>query len=119
MRSPKTVRAAEEFGRARLSRSFFMRDFLYREISNVHGIPICLVIRIGNRSGQPLPGLCGRNSDDCGARPPDARHERVRNADTTTALQTHRYARHWTAAIREVAWCHGLHCHYIIRSPLG
>ena len=39
MRSPKTVRAAEEFGRARLSRSFFMRDFLYREISNVHGIP--------------------------------------------------------------------------------
>ena len=39
MRSPKTVRAAEEFGRARLSRSFFMRDYLYREISDVHGIP--------------------------------------------------------------------------------
>ncbi len=38
MRSPKTVRAAEEFGRARLSRSFFMRDFLYSEISNVYGI---------------------------------------------------------------------------------
>lgn len=38
MRSPKTVRAAEEFGRARLSPSFFMRDFLYSEISNVHGI---------------------------------------------------------------------------------
>jgi hypothetical protein len=39
MRRPKTVRAAEEFGRARLSRSFFMRDFLYSEISNVHRIP--------------------------------------------------------------------------------
>jgi hypothetical protein len=38
MRSPKTVRAAEEFGRTRLSRSFFMRDFLYSEISNVYGI---------------------------------------------------------------------------------
>jgi hypothetical protein len=38
MRSPKTVRAAEELGRVRLSRSFFMRDFLYSEISNVHGI---------------------------------------------------------------------------------
>jgi hypothetical protein len=38
MRSPKTVRAAEELGRMRLSRSFFMRDFLYSEISNVHGI---------------------------------------------------------------------------------
>ena len=38
MRSPKTVRAAEELGRVRLSRSFFMRDFLYSEISNIHGI---------------------------------------------------------------------------------
>src|ERR1700756_4481674 len=39
MRSPRTVRALEEVGRARLSRSFFMRDFLYSEISNVCGIP--------------------------------------------------------------------------------
>jgi hypothetical protein len=38
MRSPKTVRAAEELGRVRLSPSFFMRDFLYSEISNVYGI---------------------------------------------------------------------------------
>jgi hypothetical protein len=38
MRSAKTVRAAEDFGRTRLSRSFFMRDFLYSEISNVYGI---------------------------------------------------------------------------------
>ena len=38
MRRPKTVRAAEELGRVRLSRSFFMRDFLYSEISNIHGI---------------------------------------------------------------------------------
>jgi hypothetical protein len=39
MRSPRTVRALEEIGRARLSRSFFMRDFLYSEISNICGIP--------------------------------------------------------------------------------
>jgi hypothetical protein len=39
MRSPRTVRALEEVGRARLSRSFFMRDFLYSEISNSCGIP--------------------------------------------------------------------------------
>ena len=32
------MRAAEELGRVRLSRSFFMRDFLYSEIGNVHGI---------------------------------------------------------------------------------
>src|ERR1700690_1860438 len=35
----KTVAALEELGRQRLSRSFFMRDFLYSEISAIHGIP--------------------------------------------------------------------------------
>ena len=39
MRAPKSVRAAEELGRVRLSPSFFMRDFLHSEIGNVHGIP--------------------------------------------------------------------------------
>jgi hypothetical protein len=39
MRSPRTVRSAEQLGRVRLSRSFFMRDFLYSEIANFHGIP--------------------------------------------------------------------------------
>jgi hypothetical protein len=37
-RAPKTVRSAENLGRVRLSRSFFMRDFLYSEIANVHRI---------------------------------------------------------------------------------
>jgi hypothetical protein len=37
MRKPATVRGAETLGRVRLSRSFFMRDFLYSEIANVHG----------------------------------------------------------------------------------
>jgi hypothetical protein len=32
------VRSAEALGRVRLSRSFFMRDFLYSEIGNIHGI---------------------------------------------------------------------------------
>ena len=39
MRAPKSVRAAEQLGRVRLSPSFLMRDFLYSEIGNVHGIP--------------------------------------------------------------------------------
>jgi hypothetical protein len=38
LRTPKSVRGAEELGRARLSASFFMRDFLHSEIGNVHGI---------------------------------------------------------------------------------
>ena len=35
----KTVKALEEFGRVRLSKSFFMRDFLHSEISQIEGIP--------------------------------------------------------------------------------
>jgi hypothetical protein len=33
------VRSAEALGRVRLSPFFFMRDFLYSEIANIHGIP--------------------------------------------------------------------------------
>jgi hypothetical protein len=37
VRAPRSVRSAEDFGRIRLSRNFFMREFLYSEIANVHG----------------------------------------------------------------------------------
>ena len=39
MRKPASMWSLEAFGRARLSRHFFMRDFLYSEISGFHGIP--------------------------------------------------------------------------------
>lgn len=39
MRALKSVSALDEFGRTRLSKNFFMRDFLYSEIANLHGIP--------------------------------------------------------------------------------
>ena len=39
MRRPQSVKALEEFGRVRLSKSFFMRDFLYSEIGNFYGTP--------------------------------------------------------------------------------
>ncbi|MFK7862974.1 MAG: peptidase M15 [Pseudohongiellaceae bacterium] len=39
MRVPKSVKSLEELGRVRLSDSFFMRDFLYSEISQIEGIP--------------------------------------------------------------------------------
>lgn len=38
MRRPRSMRGLEEFGRVRLSRNFFMRDFLYSEIGVIHGI---------------------------------------------------------------------------------
>jgi hypothetical protein len=36
MRKPATVRSAETLGRVRLSADFFMREFLYSEIANIH-----------------------------------------------------------------------------------
>jgi hypothetical protein len=39
VKKPKTVRSLEDLGRVRLSASFYMRDFLYSEIANIHGIP--------------------------------------------------------------------------------
>lgn len=54
MRTPRTVRSAEAFGRVRLSRTFFMRDFLYSEIANVAGMT--------NLPGDPdLAIAAGRN----------------------------------------------------------
>jgi hypothetical protein len=38
VKPPKTVRAAEDFSRARLSNSFFMRDFLFSEIAAIEGM---------------------------------------------------------------------------------
>lgn len=37
MRQPASVRSLEDFGRIRLSDSFFMRDFLYSEIAAING----------------------------------------------------------------------------------
>jgi hypothetical protein len=36
--TPWTVRSAENFGRIRLSRSFYMRDFLHSEIASIEGM---------------------------------------------------------------------------------
>ena len=38
VKSPQTVNALEDVGCIRLSKSFFMRDFLYSEISQIEGV---------------------------------------------------------------------------------
>ena len=38
MKKPSTVMALTEFGRVRLSKTFFMRDFLFSDIASVHGL---------------------------------------------------------------------------------
>ncbi|MDF0697489.1 hypothetical protein PYR71_13430 [Rhizobium sp. MC63] len=37
MRKPTSVSSLAEFGRVRLSKSFFMRDFLFSDIASIHG----------------------------------------------------------------------------------
>ncbi|MDP2833740.1 MAG: hypothetical protein Q8Q28_10725 [Pseudomonadota bacterium] len=39
MNKPTTVLVLEDLGRIRLSKSFYFRDFLYSEISNLYGMP--------------------------------------------------------------------------------
>ncbi len=39
MKKPGSLKSLEEFGRARLSENFYMRDFLYSEISSFYAIP--------------------------------------------------------------------------------
>ncbi len=80
MRKPKSVRSLENFGRVRLSESFFMRDFLYSEIAamngfaNVPGDPE-LAIAVGTMLCQellePLQAAFGRISVRSAYRSPE------------------------------------------------
>jgi hypothetical protein len=38
LRKPTSVATLTDFGRVRLSKSFFMRDFLYSDIAAIHGL---------------------------------------------------------------------------------
>ena len=54
LKKPQTVKALEELGRVQLSPSFFMRDFLYSEISQIERIPNIpnnpdLAIKVGKK----------------------------------------------------------------------
>lgn len=69
MKKPGTVKGLEELGRVRLSPNFFMRDFLYSEIANCHGMPNIpdnpdLAIEVGRHLCvellEPLNAMFGR-----------------------------------------------------------
>lgn len=79
MRTPKTVKSLETLGRVRLSESFFMRDFLYSEISQIEGVPNIpdypdLAIEAGSQLCQqvlePIQQALGRISIRSGYRSP-------------------------------------------------
>jgi hypothetical protein len=69
MRKPGSMRALEDFGRVRLSASFFMRDFLYSEIAGFYGVPnvpenpdlaIAAGLRLCSELLEPLQRTFGR-----------------------------------------------------------
>jgi hypothetical protein len=80
VRTPKSVKSAEDFGRIRLSKSFFMREFLYSEIANIHGLTNLpenpdLAIESGRKLCaellEPLQDMFGRISIRSGYRSPE------------------------------------------------
>ena len=79
MRQPRSMWSLENLGRVRLSRHFYMRDFLYSEISNIHRIPNIpedpdLAIKNGRRLCEelldPLTETFGRIAIRSGYRSP-------------------------------------------------
>ncbi|MBS0126857.1 hypothetical protein [Thetidibacter halocola] len=58
-KQPESVTALDDLGRVRLSKSFFMREFLYSEVANLHGIPNIpddpdLAVAVGKRLCEEL-----------------------------------------------------------------
>ena len=79
MRKPQSVKSLENFGRVRVSKSFYMRDFLYSEISNIYGaqnipenpdIAIEACTNLCNELLEPLNETFGRVSIFSGYRSP-------------------------------------------------
>ena len=59
MKKPASIVSLDELGRTRLSKSFFMREFLYSEVANFHGIPNIpdnpdLAVKVGTRLCEEL-----------------------------------------------------------------
>ncbi|KIN77989.1 hypothetical protein C8N31_10863 [Sulfitobacter mediterraneus] len=80
MRKPASMWSLETFGRVRLSKYFYMRDFMYSEISGFHGVPNVpenpdLVIENGKAFCRslldPLEQTFGRVAVRSGYRSPD------------------------------------------------
>jgi hypothetical protein len=99
MREPQTVRSAEEFGRVRLSRSFFMRDVLYSEIASIYGMT--------NLPDDPeLVIAAGRELCEHLLEPPQATfgHLAIRSAHHSPAVNACGCAQHLSCASNETGW---------------
>lgn len=102
MRKPSSVKALEDLGRVRLSKNFFMRDFLYSEVANFYGIPnipeypdlaIEAGIKLCTELLEPLETAFGRITIRSGYRSPEVNricNEKGHNCASNEA----NYARH-------------------------
>ncbi len=80
MQKPGSVAALDDLGRVRLSQHFYLREFLYSEIANFHGIPnipddpdLCIAAgeRLCDELLEPLQSAFGRIAIRSGYRSPD------------------------------------------------
>jgi hypothetical protein len=97
VRTPKSVKGAEDFGGIRLSKSFFMREFLYSEIATIHALSNLpddpdLAIEAGKKLCtellEPLQNTFGRISIRSGYRSPQVNrlgNDRYRNCASNEA----------------------------------
>lgn len=102
MKAIKSVKSLEELGRIRLSKSFFMRDMLYSEIANFHGIPnipdnpelaICSARKLCKNLLEPLQDQFGRISIRSAYRAPAVNRFGNEN-DLSCASNAANYAKH-------------------------
>ena len=102
MRKPASVKALEKLGRVRLSEHFFMREMLYSEIANFHGIPNmpddpALAVAAGTRLCEellePLHATFG--------------HVSIRSAFRSVAVNDYGHERGYNCG--ETTWNHARH----------
>ena len=111
MRKPASMWSLETFGRVRLSKHFYMRDFMYSEISGFHGIPNVpenpdLTLENGRAFCttllDPLEETFGRVAVRSGYRSPDlnryGNENKLNCARNDNPLECHIWDRHAGAA---------------------
>lgn len=99
-----SVKSLEDFGRVQLSPSFFMRDFLYSEISQIENIPNIphypdIAIKVGSQLCQkvlePLQSRRGRISIRSGYRCPEVNAKGAENRNQYNCARNEKnYAGH-------------------------
>ena len=128
MKTPASVKGLETLGRIRLSDSFFLRDFLFSEISAIHGIPNIpdnpdLAIAAGRRLCAELlePPNADPRRHQYPQRIPLRRAERIRQpAQTQQCLERQGLRRTHLGPPRR-RWLHGgdrLYRHPAVRRPV-